>query len=184
MPLFDYNNELISITSRDIEAPKEYQHWHESFDKLNYLYGLNVAKQHIIRTKKAIIVEGQFDVTYLHTAGFNMTVGLCGSSISIVHVTKLARYCSEIYLVLDPDTSGEEAVKRASDMFHKYDLGKHCPDVKHNCRAGHGGGGHDITIIPVSLPDDLDPDEFVYERGPNALITLLKQNKKLVTERV
>jgi DNA primase len=169
MPIFDaYGENVVAFSSRDTEAPKRYQHWHEQFDKTNHLFGLNVAKPHIKRTKKAIVVEGQFDVTYLHTAGFKMTVGLCGSAFSIMHVALLSRYCSEIFIIMDPDTSGDSAVERAAVMYEQYNLGL-----------------HNLVFIPVSLPSEpnkLDPDDFVYQNGPQALINILRADKENATK--
>ena len=165
MPIFDaYGEKVVAFSSRDTEAPKRFQHWHEQFDKSNHLFGLNVAKPQIKRTRKAIVVEGQFDVTYLHTAGFKMTVGLCGSAFSIMHVALLARYCSEIFIIMDPDTSGDSAVERAAVMHEQYNLGL-----------------HNLSFIPVSLPTEpqkLDPDDFVYQNGSNALISIMRTAKE------
>ena len=161
MPLFSPYGEIVAFTSRNPNAPKRYQHWHESFDKTNYLYGLDVAKDHIRKWKKAIIVEGQFDTAYLHTAGFNMTVGLCGTAFSVMHAAILGRYCSEIYLLLDPDESGDNCVIRAKNIEREYHLNK----------CG-------MNILVLRLPPAKDPDDFVYENGQQALIKLMRDCKE------
>lgn len=163
MPLFDASGNIVAFTTRNPWAPKEFQHWHESFDKTNYLYGLHLAKQAMRRTDEAIIVEGQFDVTYSHTAELDNTVGLCGSAFTIMHAAILSRYCSFFYLILDPDQSGDNGVARAIEMYHQY------------CLRGHG-----IYFIPIKLPDGLDPDEFLYQRGKNALTQIMKEQKQKV----
>jgi DNA primase len=144
MPLFDAYGEVVAITTRNPWAEKRWQHWHESFDKSSYLFGLNVAKDHIRRTDKAIVVEGQFDTACCHTFGFNMTVGVLGSALSILHVIQLARYCSEVYLLMDPDPSGEECVERAMETYATH------------CLAGYG-----VKFFPLRLPPDIDPDDFL-----------------------
>lgn len=161
MPLFDPYGEIVAFTSRDPEAPKKYQHWHESFDKGSYLYGLNKAKRSIRKWDKAIIVEGQFDVACMHSYGFDMTVGVLGTSLSIMHISQLSRYCSELYLLFDPDDSGQKSVTRALEMYHQY------------CLSMYG-----MHFIPVSIP--ADPDDFVVEHGQQALISLMKQQKEKV----
>lgn len=161
MPIFDaYGDRVVAFSSRDPDAPKRWQHWHEQFDKSNYLFGLHIAKPYIRRAKKAIVVEGQFDVTYAHTAGFKMTVGLCGSAFSIVHIALLARYCNEIYLVMDPDVSGDNAVERAAKLYVQYNLDK-----------------YNLSFIPLNLPDKLDPDDFIYKCGSQAMVTSMRVAK-------
>ena len=169
MPCFDVHNNLVAFSSRDYEAPKRFQHWHESFDKSNYLFGINVAKKAIRWSDKAIVVEGQFDVTCLHSYSLPMTVGLFGTTLSIMHIALLARYCSEIYMVLDPNVvnengivnkSGEEATIRAMKLYGDYCLGT-----------------YGIHFIPVTVPEQLDPDDYVYAHGTNAFTKILDKRR-------
>lgn len=165
MPCFDAHDNLVALSTRDFNAPKKYQHWHESFDKSNYLYGINIAKKSIRWADKAIVVEGQFDVKCLHSFGLPMTVGLFGTNLSIMHIAMLARYCSEIYVVFDPkqregDVSGAEGVGRAMQLYHDY------------CLSTYG-----IHFIPVSLPEQLDPDEHIFKHGKDAFTRLLDKRR-------
>jgi DNA primase len=165
MPLFDATGtEVVAFTSRDPNAPKRFQHWHEQFEKSRYLYGFHLAKDAIRRRNKAILVEGQFDTMCLHTYGFDVTVGLCGHSLSIMQVNQLVRYCSEIYLLLDPDGAGGDAIASAMELYEKYDL----------VDCG-------VLFVPVFLPDGLDPDDFVMKKGTNALVELLRESKQRIT---
>lgn len=165
MPCFNVHGDLIAFSTRDFEAPKRFQHWHESFDKSSYLYGLDVAKKAIQWSDKAIVVEGQFDVMGSHTHKLPMTVGLFGTTLSIMHVALLARYCSEIYLVFDPsqragDTSGEDATKRAMELYYEY------------CLSTYG-----VHFIPVVLPGQYDPDDFLHNNGKDAYIKILDRRR-------
>ncbi len=172
MPCFDAHDNLVAFSTRDWEAPKRYQHWHESFDKSSYLFGLNVAKKAIRWADKAIVVEGQFDVTCLHSYGLSMTVGLFGTNLSIMHIALLARYCSEIYVVLDPpetkedgniNRAGEAATIAAMKMYHEYCLGT-----------------YGIHFVPVMLPEELDPDDFVFKYGKAAMTRILEKRRNEV----
>jgi DNA primase len=165
MPLCDTNGNVVVFTTRNPWAPKQFQHWHESFDKTNYLYGLHLAKQTMRSADEAIVVEGQFDVTYAHTVGLTQTVGLCGSAFTIMHAAILRRYASDIYLILDPDASGEGGVKRAMEMYDQYFL-----------------RNYDLRFIPVTLPDNQDPDEFLRKNGVRALQRIKEESKAKVLE--
>ncbi len=161
MPLFNSEGELVVFTTRQPDAPKRFQHWHESFDKGSYVYGLDIAKEAIRKWDKAIAVEGQFDVGCLHSYGFNMTVGVLGTSLSIMHVAQLARFCSEIYLLFDGDDAGQKSVDRAMELHNQY-----CLDM------------YGIHFIPVPISGD--PDDFVVENGQKALVELMKMQKEKI----
>ncbi|NJL70135.1 MAG: toprim domain-containing protein [Candidatus Competibacteraceae bacterium] len=157
-PLLDPYGEPVAITSRHLEVKS---FWHEQFDKSFHLYGLNVAKHAILRCGKAIVVEGEFDVTYLHSRGIDMTVGVCGSAFTAFQAAMLARYTDEIYLCFDRDKngSGQKAVKRALALQAELSPRK-------------------MSFIPVYLPMGKDPDDFVKENGRRAFAELLTESKK------
>lgn len=163
MPIFDANSNLIAFSTRNPWTEKQYQHWHEQFDKSNHLFGIHLAKEMMRRTDEAIIVEGQFDVGYSHTVGLLQTVGLCGSAFTIMHAAMLRRYCSYIYLVLDPDGSGENGVNRALEMYHQYCL-----------------RDYELHFIPITLPDKLDPDEFLLKHGRRSLEQIMRERRAKV----
>jgi len=168
MPCFDAHGNIVAFSTRNPWVEKRYQHWHESFDKTSYLYGLHVSKKSIRHSDKAIIVEGQFDVACLHSNGLSMTVGLFGTTFSIMHVALLSRYCSEIYVLFDPqqregDVSGQEGTARAMKLYYDY------------CLNTYG-----IYFIPIVLPGSLDPDDFVYQHGKDELTHILNKRRNEV----
>ena len=165
-PIFDPYGNLVALSTRHLDRKKDF--WHESFDKHFYLYGLHLAKSSIVMSQKAILVEGEFDVAYLHSKGATMTVGCCGSAFSVFQASLLGRYCSEIYLVFDSDVSkkpgvlgsGQRAMKRAMEMQAEI--------------------LRDMKFIPVLLPYGKDPDDFVKEHGIQSFSELLKESKENV----
>jgi len=164
MPIYDAYNELVALSSRDFRPGAKIKFFHESFIKRNILYGLNVAKKNIIEHKMAIIVEGEFDVQYLHFKGFNFTVGVLGSALGLSHIAMLCRYCREIFIVLDGDLAGSAATKK----LIKNGLAKKINATPY----------YDISIIPVYLPEKTDPDEYIYENGTDSFIKLLRKSRK------
>lgn len=167
MPLFDPYENLVVLTTREFRTidKDKMPHLHEKFDKKRYLFGIDIAKQHIISANKAIIVEGQFDTTFLHSCGINMTVGVLGSALSFDHISQLRRYCSEYYLVFDNDDAGLSSLERAMDMYHSKYL------------VGYG-----IIFVPVILPKPagskkMDPDDFVKQNGTFVFNEVLAEAK-------
>lgn len=160
-PIYDVYGDLVAISTRHLNVNHSNRFWHESFEKGFYLYGMHTAKPQIVKYKKAIIVEGEFDVLSLHSYGIDIVVGVCGSSLSLFQTSLLSRYCSDIYLVFDGDKSGRAAIRRAMEMHSRFKL-----------------GDMGIKFFPTYLPDEKDPDDFVKEYGKKQFIDLLKQRKE------
>jgi DNA primase len=159
MPLNDPYGELVVLTSRKFTGDKKFSHLHEAFDKRYYLYGLDVARKSILEKNKAVIVEGQFDVTYLRSQGIRTVIGVLGSAFTMEHACLLRRYCTEVYLVFDADESGKLTLERSMDMMR---------DEKIEDNFG-------MRFIPVHLPSNLpDPDDYVMEKGAAAFCDLLE----------
>ena len=68
-PIYDPYGELVAISTRHLDRNNKHRFLHESFEKGFYLYGLYYAKKNIQRTNKVIVVEGECDVSSLHSFG-------------------------------------------------------------------------------------------------------------------
>ena len=101
------------------------------------------------------------DVAFLHSNGFNITVGTLGSSFSIFQASILGRYCSEVYILFDGDDAGRRASQRVMDIYKEKDLKL-----------------YDIKYILVNLPDNYDPDSYIMKYGINKFKELLNSSKK------
>lgn len=161
----------MALSTRSLQIPKggKSHFWHESFDKSLYLYGLCYARDKILMSRKAIIVEGEFDVATLHSNDFKMTIGVCGSSFSLIQAGLLSRYCSEVFVVFDGDDSGKKSIKRVMELVKKNRLESNLDECGMN-------------YVPVYLPDGVDPDSYVLRKGSKGFRELLvnSRNKKVV----
>jgi len=162
IPIFNQYGDLVAYSSRDWRKDAKYPFWHESYQKSLYVYGLYLAKRYIIENKKAILVEGEFDVMKLHQVGVLCAVGICGSAPQLSQISLLRRYCKEIFLVFDSDTAGEQAANR----IKKSEIFKYFHVI------------YDTEIIPVKLPGKLDPDDFIKQYGCKDFIGILQKSKK------
>jgi DNA primase len=147
MPLYDSYGELVAISSRDIRPNAERKHWHESFDKRCHVYGLDLAKKAMMQHNRVVVVEGQFDVGYMRSIGFEFTVGVLGTALTLFHASLLARYCSNIYLFFDGDKGGHEATARSMKLYRERNL-----------------KADEVRFIPVDTPDDKDPDDLTRDQ--------------------
>ena len=159
-PIYDIYGETVAISTRHLDKNHKMRFWHESFDKGSYLFGLHRAKEAIRKYNKVIIVEGEFDTIAYHSYGINMTVGCCGSALTLFQIAFLSRYCTDIYLMFDGDVAGRKSTKRIMEMKDRYSL-----DV------------YGLNFIPVYLPKDTDPDDFLFEVGAKGVANALKEAK-------
>lgn len=87
------------------------------FHKSSTLYGLHLAKQPIIRSHTAVIVEGYTDVIACHQAGEANVVATLGTAFTREHVGKLRHLAERVVLVFDGDEAGQRAAESAVRVF-------------------------------------------------------------------
>lgn len=88
------------------------------FNKSRLLYGLDIAKDHIVKSQKVIVVEGYMDAIMLHQAGFKNTVATLGTALTDEHIPLLKRLDpKEIILSYDSDSAGQAAALKASRLL-------------------------------------------------------------------
>jgi DNA primase len=164
MPIFNQYNELVALSSRDWRENASRKFYHESFKKSNYIYGLNIAKKFMLKRSQAIMVEGEMDVLYLYSKGFNFTVGMLGLSCQLYQISLLSRYASEIFVIFDGDNPGKMAKESLLSL-----------GVTNDFRKIFG-----VEIIPVELPQGNDPDDFLKKNGSKVFIEFLKENRRKI----
>lgn len=124
------------------------------FKKSRILFGLNYSRRRIAKENKAIVVEGQIDALRLIQEGFNFTVAGQGTAFGEGHAKELINLgVTLIYLALDGDSAGREATIKIGDLFQ---------------REG-------VEVKVVQMPQGLDPDAFLREKGADAFFALLDQ---------
>jgi len=89
------------------------------FNKSFVLYGLNFAKQAIMKKGFVVLVEGQMDVISAHQAGFLNTVASSGTSLTEPQLDLLRRFTNKIYFAFDQDSAGQVATERGIELALK-----------------------------------------------------------------
>jgi DNA primase len=146
------------------EAPK-YINSPEStvYKKSKLLFGLAQAREALATKKRAVLVEGNFDVISLHQAGFTEVVAPLGTAITIEQVMQLKRLTDRVVLLYDGDRAGYNATLHALQLCVEADL-----EVLVASRPGHarsGGAG--------PLSGGVDPDSLVAGGGAEQLRELV-----------
>ncbi|HEX9049933.1 MAG TPA: DNA primase [Anaeromyxobacter sp.] len=125
------------------------------YKKSRVLYGLDLAREAIRKTRKAVLVEGYFDVIGLHQAGVANAVAVCGTALTPEHVELLARCdCREVTVLFDGDVAGLAAPAKAAQALFP---------------AGLAGK---VAVLP-SDAGKTDPDEYARANGRAGVEALL-----------
>ena len=126
------------------------------FAKGRVLYGLNFAGPAIRKTGRAVLLEGYMDVIGCHQAGVEYAVAPLGFTEE--HARLLKRYTDNVIVLFDPDAAGIKAALRGGLIL-----------------LGAG-----LFVKVASLPEGLDPDEFIIKYGKEKFEAVLDNAQELV----
>jgi DNA primase len=160
-PIGDPNGDIAGFGGRGLgDVTPKYMNSPESpaYRKSRVLFGLPQALDAIRRTKRAVIVEGYFDVLALHRAGIEEAVAPCGTALTPDHTRRLRRYTAEVVLLFDGDEAGQRAAERALPVL-----------------LSEG-----IRVRAAFLPAGQDPDTLLEDAGPEALRACIAGAEDLV----
>ncbi|HFU3729841.1 TPA: DNA primase [Streptococcus suis] len=123
------------------------------FNKSYELYHLDKAKAIIKKQREVYLMEGFLDVIAAHRAGIDNAVASMGTALTREHVGHLAKFCKKIVLTYDGDKAGQAATMKALDELR------------------------DFQVEIVSLPDNMDPDEFLQRNSEETLREVLTKSR-------
>jgi DNA primase len=125
------------------------------YKKSRVLYGLDLARESIRKTRQAILVEGYFDVIGLHQASVQNAVAVCGTALTPEHVELLQRCdCRDVTILFDGDVAGLAAPAKAAQALFP---------------AGLAGK---VAVLP-SEQGKTDPDDYARAHGRAGVEALL-----------
>lgn len=163
VPIIDGMKRVIAFGGRVLAKDKlpKYKNTRDTilFDKSNELFGQDTVKKlRLTRpVNDLIVVEGYMDVISLWQAGVKNAVASMGTALTQRQAAILKRYCDKVYICYDGDAAGQKATVRGLDILHSQGL--------------------DVRV--VSLPEGLDPDEYVRKYGADGYIAQLAKAKPL-----
>ncbi len=145
------------VASPDGSEPPKYINSPESsvYKKSKLLFGLAQAREAMATRKRAVIVEGNFDVITLHQAGFTEVVAPLGTALTPEQVTVLKRLAERVVLLYDGDRAGYKATMHALQLCVEVDVEVQVASRPGNARSGGAG----------PLSDGVDPDSLVAGGG-------------------
>ncbi|MEL6109784.1 MAG: toprim domain-containing protein, partial [Planctomycetota bacterium] len=122
------------------------------FRKSRQLYGMQLARDAIRKSGQALVMEGYTDVIAARQSGIESAVAVLGTALGEAHVKELGRFASRVVLVLDGDEAGQRRADEVLEVFVRADA--------------------DLRVL--SLPDALDPADYLSQHGREAFEGLIQ----------
>ena len=147
-PIIDAQGQILGFGGRAMgDAQPKYLNTSDTpvFNKRKGVYAANLLRKQR-DLKRVILVEGYMDVVALIQHGVNGVVATLGTALTNEQARLLKRYAPEIWVSYDGDSAGQHAIMRALEIFEQ----------------------EDIRARVLFFPDNLDPDEFIRQRGLDA----------------
>lgn len=121
------------------------------FSKSDQLYGLDIVRDAVAKSRQVVVVEGYTDAVMAGQAGLDNVVAVLGTALGERHVRLLRRFADTITLVLDGDEAGQRRTNEILELFVAADV--------------------DLRIL--TLPERLDPCDFLLKQGGEAFREML-----------
>jgi RNA polymerase primary sigma factor len=113
------------------------------YHKGEILFGLSLTKKAIREKDRVVVVEGELDVISSYQVGVKEVVAVKGSALTEGQLALIRRLTHTVYLALDADEAGQEAIRRAIGLMEASGM---------NLRVVQLGGGKDPDAMAQSDP--------------------------------
>ena len=161
-PIYDLSGNPIAFSGRiyNTKDNSKYINTKETdkFKKGKILYNYHIAKEHLKKNDKVIIMEGQMDVIRASTIGINNCIATMGTALTKDHRSIIRNMTDNVILCFDGDSAGEKATISAIELLEDTD----------------------INIKIVRLPDKMDPDEYILKYGKDSFISQIDNAINLI----
>ena len=158
-PVKSLNNAVFALGGRTLSQTNFAKYINspetEFYKKGNNLYNINSAKESKNEDNSVFIVEGYMDVINLHKFGIENVVANLGTAMTEKQIDLIWRFFNNPIVCLDGDISGQKAALRAAERLF--------PLMKPN-----------FNIYFLTLPDNLDPDSYVNQKGKESFLKLVE----------
>jgi len=159
-PICDLRGKIAGFGGRILgEGEPKYLNSPETpvYNKSRILFGLYHHKENIRLKKRAVIVEGNFDLLSLNIHDVKYAIAPLGTALTPAQVRLIKGYTDEVILLFDGDKAGLKAAMRAVPIFLT----------------------EQVQARVATLPPGHDPDSFVREYGREGLEKYLDQSMPL-----
>ena len=157
-PIIDDKGHVLGFSGRVFagDQASKYVNTEETiiYKKGEMLYNLNNAISHIRKNGRVILCEGQMDVISLTNAGVKEVICSLGTALTQEQAALIKKYTNNVLICYDGDSAGIKATGKAFNVLK------------------------DLTAHSITLPNGLDPDEYIKLNGKESFLEFIKNNKK------
>ncbi len=156
-PVLSQTREVLGFGGRSLTPDNQPKYLNSPetvvFHKGRTVYGLQESARHIRSERRVIVVEGYMDLLAMWRAGIRSVVATLGTALTSEHAHLFKKFGDEVVVLFDGDTAGQEAMERSLAVLLQEDL------------------------LPkgVFLPEGLDPDDFLNQKGAEALTSAVEK---------
>ncbi len=149
-PIADLTGRIVGFGGRILgEGEPKYLNTPETliFEKSRLLFGLYQHRDAIRKKRKAVIVEGNFDLLSLASHGVDNVVAPLGTALTQAQIRLVKGYADEVILLFDGDAAGIKAAMRSVPLFL----------------------AEQVAARVALLPSMHDPDTYIRAHGKDGL---------------
>ena len=130
----------------------------EFYKKGNMIFNLDKAKDSRSETNEVLIVEGYMDVVSVYSSGIKNVIANSGTALTERQIILIWKFFSNPIICLDGDVSGQKAALRIAEKLF--------PLINEKNK-----------IYFSVMPDGIDPDDYIKQKGKDGLVNLLKDKE-------
>ena len=161
-PINDVHSNVIAFAGRSLDKNNQAKYINSIetpiYNKSKVFYGLDLTKKNILSEKYAILVEGYFDLMRLYQHGITNALAISGTAFTDMHASIIKQYSTNIMIAFDGDTAGKKAAIRTGYTLLK----------------------NSINPKIISIPDNLDPDDWVQNQGADTFLDSVKNATPII----
>ena len=122
------------------------------------IFNLDKAKDLRSETDEVLIVEGYMDVVSVYSSGIKNVIANSGTALTERQINLTWKFFSNPIICLDGDESGQKAALRIAEKLF--------PLINEKNK-----------IYFSVMPDGMDPDDYIKQKGKDGLLNLLKEKE-------
>lgn len=158
-PIHNISGRVLGFGGRILSSEKSQAKYINSpesdiYNKSKILYGINFAKNQIVKEDNCLLVEGYTDVLSMNQAGIENVVASSGTSLTTEQIRLVKKFTSNITIIYDGDPAGIKASLRGIGLILS----------------------EDMNVKVVLLPEPEDPDSFVKKNRSSEVQKYFKEN--------
>ncbi len=157
-PVTNLRGHIVGFSGRTLSTQDKvkYMNSPEShiFKKSELIYHLYEGLGDIRKAKQAVLYEGFFDVIASYQAGIKNGVATMGTALTNGQARLLKQVTPSIIIAYDGDEAGQKAIRSAIPILSSVAL----------------------KLGVVTIPESMDPDEFIQNYGPDRYETMFAES--------